>query len=985
MVQRGPVARACSSRGRLLSIPRAAPARLPGVGRRKRSSDDILNGWIERDLTAAARAGELAPAFCAGELVSQLGDIIAAGRAPILVGDPGVGKSSLVHELLRRVHAPRPEMDELTSSAPGVPSAQLLARLGDRRVVQISLRRRAASLRNPRQQMGEEMQKLVDALCASEEPLAPFFRDIHLAYQFDLEPHLETLAIKFDGPILAEGDASLVQILLEYHPELDQHFVTVTVPEPGLDRMQSILERWSHNHAQRTGVRFTPEALLHALYLSHRFLSRSRMPRKAIDLVEQVAATAGGGPVVDVPDVIARFCQGHRVPRPLVDPGVPLDLDAVREQFSSQVLGQPDAVRAVIDIIGLIKAGLSDARRPFAVFLFVGPTGVGKTHLAQLLAEFLFGSKERIIRINMADYADASKAEVLFGDPNGASVQMRGVLTARVSGQPFAVLLLDEFEKAHASIHDRLFQLMDEGAFINGAGESISCRSMIIIATSNAGSEVYRANYFGFAPHAVDLAEKEKELDRRLRETFRFEFLNRFDRIVHFHPLAREHIRTIALRELELIEHRAGITQRNLELDVDEVLLDWVTVQGYHPNFGARFLRRTIERHVVTALAAAVVRESPPPGARLAVAVRAGRVVAFVAHDPTALGGAQPSGPADRREEVALPVGTTERVVQLDEAGMRARAEEILEHVQPLLRALASKQDGRTELLARMNEPGFWEDEEQRAQVVDRFRALDVAIRSEQRMAESFEILRESLHAGDAAQPLRKRLAEPLERAAYALNEWETRRAEEGPGALWIAISNADPLRPAGTWVEDLARLELAWCERLSLDAQVIGYSSTDGNVGRVFLEVEGPGAAAFLAMEHGIHRMHRGSQAPWRATCEIIARRAGATEPALLRSVKSHTGAFDLVVNARGQVHVPARGLVVEILGQRQSSLAQLLADLTDAWQIPAAEPTDIARTYAEGGTGARDPRTGVVAPRLKHVLAGQLDRFLDGWRRRP
>lgn len=958
------------------------------MARRKRSSDEILTGWIERDLTAAARAGELAPAFCVDDLLGQLGDIIAAGRAPILVGDAGVGKSALVHELLRRIHAPRPITTADTDTPVAQPSAQLMARLGDRRVVQISMRRRAASLRNPRQQMGEEMQKLVDALCASEEPIAPFFRDIHLAYQFDLEPHFETLAIKFDGPILAEGDAVLVQILLEYHPELDQHFVTLSVPEPTLDRMQSILDRWNHDHAERAGVRFTPEALSHALYLSHRFLSRSRMPRKAIDLVEQVAATTGRAPTVDVADVIARFCQSHRVPRALVDPSVPLDLDAVREHFANRVLGQPDAVRAVMDIIGLIKAGLSDARRPFAVFLFVGPTGVGKTHLAQLLAEFLFGSNERIIRINMADYADASKAEVLFGDPNGTTAQMRGVLTVRVSGQPFAVLLLDEFEKAHATIHDRLFQLMDEGAFINGAGESISCRSMIIIATSNAGSEVYRANYFGFAPHAVDLSEKEKELDRRLRETFRFEFLNRFDRIVHFHPLAREHIRTIALRELELIQRRAGLTQRNLALDVDEVLLDWVTVQGYHPDFGARFLRRTIERHVVTALAAAVVRENPPSGARLAVTVRTGRVVAFVAHDPTAL--------ESKREEVALPVGTTARILQLDEAGLRASADALIARAEPLLRALVSKQEGRTALLARMNEPGFWEDDDQRAQVVERFRALDVAIRSEQRLAEAFEILREALEVNESGQPLRKRLVEPLERAALALDAWETRLAEEGPSALWIAIANADPLRPASSWVEDLARLELAWCERLGLDVQVIGYSATDGHTGRVFLEVEGPGAAVFLAMEHGIHRLHRGSQAPLRATCEVIPRRAprgdekrddrrGAQADAggLIRAVKSFTGAFGLEVNGRGQVHVPARGLVVEILGHRQPSFAQLLADLAAAWQTPASEPTEIARTYAEGGAGARDPRTGVVAPRLKHVLAGQLDRFLDGWRR--
>ncbi|WP_428267964.1 AAA family ATPase [Haliangium sp.] len=949
------------------------------MGKRKRSFADVLEDWSERDLTAAARAGELAPAFCIDDLLTQLGDILVAGRAPILVGESGVGKSALIHELLRRLHTPSEAVAEAPAARPRL-SEELQARFADRRVLQISMQRRASSLRNPRAQMGEEMLKLVDALCASEEPLVPFFRDIHRAYQFDLEPHFETLGLKFDGPILAEGEASVVQSLLEYHPELDQHFVTLTVPEPDLERMRDVLAQWSEHHAGRAGKPFSPEALSHALYLSHRFLSRSRMPRKAIDLVEQVAATAGRGSEVEVADVLARFCQSHRVPRELVDPGVPLDLDQVRGYFDSRVLGQSDSVRAVIDVIGLIKAGLSDARRPFAVFLFVGPTGVGKTHLAQLLAEFLFGSRERIIRINMADYAEPGKAEVLFGDPNANGAQMRGVLTLRVSGQPFAVLLLDEFEKAHASVHDRLFQLMDEGAFINGAGESVSCRSMIIIATSNAGSEVYRANFFGFAPNTVDIAEKEKELDRRLREIFRFEFLNRFDRIVHFHPLAREHIRTIAVRELELIGTRAGLTQRNLALDVDEVLIDWVTVQGYHPDFGARFLRRTIERHVVTALAAAIVREGPPAGAHITVTVRAGRVVAFVSHDPAAA--------AAKRQEVELPVGTVAHTVNLDEAGLRARAAEILDRATPLLAALTSKQEQRTGLLARMNEPGFWDDQVRRGQVVEQFRSLDVAIRSEQRLAEPLELLGEALTGEETGTPLRKRLAEALERAAHALNEWETRLAEEGPSALWLALGNADPLRPGNTWVEDLTRLELAWCERLGLDAQIVGYALTDGHLARVFIDVEGPGAAAFLTMEEGIHRMHRGVQAPQRVLCELIEKRplpsiGDDTQALRVHAARSQQGLFGLNVEAQGRVRVPERGLVVDVLGSRQRGLEHLLVDLAAAWSAPVVENPELARVYAEGGTGARDPRTGVVAPRLKHVLAGQLDRFLEGWRR--
>lgn len=145
--------------------------------------------------------------------------------------------------------------------------------------------------------------------------------------------------------------------------------------------------------------------------------------------------------------------------------------------------------------------------------------------------------------------------------------------------QQFLTININEFEKAHPKVHDRFLQLIDEGAFINGAGETVSCRSMIIIVTSNSGAEVYRGQTIGFSPTG-DLTAMDKEVDRRLSETFRFEFLNRFDQMVHFHPLCRNHIRTIALREIEQHGQRAGFKQRRLFLDVNESVLDWVTVRG---------------------------------------------------------------------------------------------------------------------------------------------------------------------------------------------------------------------------------------------------------------------------------------------------------------------------------------------------------------------------------------------------------------------
>src|SRR5262249_50787537 len=197
----------------------------------------------------------------------------------------------------------------------------------------------------------------------------------------------------------------------------------------------------------------------------------------------------------------------------------------------------------------------------------------------------------------MADFQNETDAYTLFGNPDSYQPRSRrGLLTVRVTGYPFGVLLLDEFEKAHAKVHDRFLQLIDEGAFINSAGETISCRSMIIIATSTAGSEISRGGGWGF-PRPADLNALDQELDRILTKHFRIEFLNRFDQIVHFHPLSRDEIRSIALREIEALRDRAGVRTRGIELVADEGMLDWLTAHGYDPHFGARFLKRTIERY----------------------------------------------------------------------------------------------------------------------------------------------------------------------------------------------------------------------------------------------------------------------------------------------------------------------------------------------------------------------------------------------------
>ena len=916
--------------------------------------ESVVRSWTERDLSAAAAADLLPPAFEAEDTLRRIGDVISAGRHPILGGESGVGKSATINELVRRVHEGK-----------GPPQ------LRGKRIVQFSLRTRMSGLTKP-EQMRPEMQKLVDALLKLDGAVVPFFRDLHLAYEFDLEPQLEALGMRSKGPILGEGEGATLNSMLEHTPALEQYYVALPLHEPDLATMERILAAWSEEQA-RKGKRFDSSALKESLQLAHRFLARARLPRKVLDFLGQVGSLVEGDRAVTDADVIDRFFQSYRVPRFLIDPSVGFDIDATERMFRSKVLGQNEAVRTVVRMISLIKAGLSDTRRPFGAFLFVGPTGVGKTHIAQLLAEFLFGDKGRMVRINMADYQNPGDAYTLFGNPDGYNArQRRGVLTLRLMGHPFAVLLLDEFEKAHEKVHDRFLQLMDEGAFINGTGETVPARSMIIIATSNAGAEIYRGQAIGFAPKA-DLAAMDRELDRILHRTFRIEFLNRFDQVVHFHPLTREDIRIIALREVEHLRDRAGLKARGLTLEVDDAILDWLTAHGYDPHFGARFLRRTIERTVTTAVAEVIVRESLEPGTRIALGIRGQNVIARVVERPLKDKDGKPP-------PVRLPLGTAEQVRTLDRKSMRAEADALLSRAAPYLERLRARRDEASVLLSEMNAEGFWDDKPSAQQVLERFRVVDVAVQVESRLATPLAQLDDMRDGRSSSEAF----ARTLERAARSLQQWEERTAEEGPSACFVVLRNGDPLESAKDWLVEMVEMERAWCARLHLAAEVVAYGLSEDSLSRVVLEVEGPGAATYLGMEQGVHRLHRTERGDLRVRVDVVAANASSSEAMAGRvtPVRPRRGLLGVEVTCVGRVEHEEHGLVLDFQGGHVDTLSRILASLDDSRDALVA-PAPIARIYAHGGSGARDPRTSAIVPRYKDVMKGKLDPLLEGWRR--
>jgi ATP-dependent Clp protease ATP-binding subunit ClpC len=592
---------------------------------------NIFKPWLESNLTAEARAGRLAPAFEVDDEVRAICDQIATGRHPILTGPPGVGKTAIVHEFVRRTAR-----------------STTIERLTGRRMLQLSLHKRIGALAN-RHQLAGEFSKLIEGVRKLRRPPVLFIRDLQVAYRCDLEDELALLASLPNTVLIGEGDDAVISEMLEYTSILQQSFVRVTIDEPNLARTERLLVAWAEACARDGRGQYTPEALAQALTLTYRFVPRARFPRKAVDLLTQSRADAGTRCAVTADAVNRRFSAAHRIPRVLADPTLRLDLPRIRRSLEAALIGQPEAVEAIVDAVGVLKSGLADIHRPLAAILLVGPTGVGKTYIAQLLAQLLFGGRERMVRINMADFGDAGDADRLFGNPDtrGSYEHVgRGILTARLASHAFGVVLLDEFEKAHLAVHDRFLQLLDEGAFVNGDGETVHCRSLMFVATSNAGYERNAAAGFGFGSELDN--GHEKRANRRLEASFRFELINRFDRIVHFAPLTRDHARRITVLALRQIQERTGLRQRRLILEVETGLLDWLVHRGYDPARGARYLRHTIERYVTAALARLIVACDPPFGSRIRLMVRGDAVLARASSAPKARAGDRAAVPASR-------------------------------------------------------------------------------------------------------------------------------------------------------------------------------------------------------------------------------------------------------------------------------------------------------------------------------------------------
>jgi ATP-dependent Clp protease ATP-binding subunit ClpC len=407
------------------------------------------------------------------------------------------------------------------------------------------------------------------------------------------------------GEVLAIAECTPEQIsaIERDEPHLLAAFQQLRLAERNAEQTYAILRRVLEaapgKPATDAVANVTALTRLHRVH--QRYAAYSANPGRPLRFLKNLLADQFPDKQLTDSQVISGFSRETGLPAVLLDDEVPLDLESTINWFGGHVIGQTEAVQCVVDLLVMIKARLSRPRKPLASFLFIGPTGTGKTEMAKTLARFLFGDPTRLVRFDLNEFSDPISVQRLIGGCQAGSPE--GLLTARIREQPFSVVLLDEFEKADPSFFDLLLQILGDGRLTDAAGRVADFCNSVIVMTSNLGAEGFQRGPTGFRPEGATSPEAQAHFADAVRKFLRPEIYNRLDAIVPFHALPPDIVLSIAQRHLDLLRQRDGIRLRSITWQMGTEVADFLASKGYHPRYGARPLKRVVERELLVPLA----------------------------------------------------------------------------------------------------------------------------------------------------------------------------------------------------------------------------------------------------------------------------------------------------------------------------------------------------------------------------------------------
>lgn len=580
----GPARLARIARVELATLPVAVdlktPKQLAMEDLEKESPTDKVLREVGTNLTQA----QFPPAYEVSEVVEKLAEALV-GRTPqsvLLVGPSGVGKTAVFHELVRRRH------DFQLRETPfwATSGARLIAGMTGFGMWQERCRNlvREASALKAILHLGNLVELVeVGKAGGSGFGIAAFLR-----------PYL----VRGDVLAVAECTPQQFALLEREQPQLVSVFHSLQLEEPDADRGRKILAQVAARH--KHGQRLTPGGLDALDRLHRRYATYSSYPGRPLRFLKTLLDDRSAGDSITPVEVTAAFSRETGLPQFLLDDAEQIDLAETNEWFGRRVLGQGQAVDLIVDLLAMVKAGLTRPGRPIASLLFIGPTGVGKTEMAKSLAEFFYQDQGRMVRFDMSEYADPLAVNQLIGAGFGSE----GLLTSKVREQPFGVVLFDEFEKAHPLFFDLLLQILGEGRLTDAGGRLANFSNAVIVMTSNLGAEQFQQGNIGFGEKSTAGEQAQAHFLRHVRDFLRPELFNRIDRVVPFLPLSEAIILRIAQRELADLARRDGLACRNIKLEQSEELARWVARIGFDVRYGARPLKRAIERNLLAPLAA---------------------------------------------------------------------------------------------------------------------------------------------------------------------------------------------------------------------------------------------------------------------------------------------------------------------------------------------------------------------------------------------
>ena len=553
-----------------------------------------------KNLTKLAKEGKLDPVIGRHKEVKRIMQVLArrSKSNPCLVGDPGVGKTAVVEGLAQEIA-----------------SGNVPTQLQDVQIYTIDMGALVAGSRY-RGDFEERMKKLVKEV-TSRNDVVIFLDEIHTVVGAGAaEGSID--ASNMLKPALARGEMRVIGATtfdeyrkhIEKDPALERRFQPVQVDPPSLEHTLEILHGLRPALEKHHDCSIDDEALQAAVKLSDRYVSDRQMPDKAIDLIDEAGAYLSISPEEDTPvtpdgkkrvtvSIVEKVCaQSSNVPVERVGTDDAERLLGMEEHLRLRVVGQDEALSSMSRSIRRARSGLGDPRRPLGSFLFLGPTGVGKTEAAKALAEFLFGSEEKLISLDMSEFQAAHDISKLLGAPPGyIGHDEPGQLTERVRRNPYSVILFDEVEKAHPDIFNTLLQVLEEGRITDAKGRTVDFKNTIVIMTSNLGSDRFGKAALGFAKVTDGTQRHDRETRESAKKFFKPELLNRLDELIVFGALQPAEIKTITSKFLEVLSKRL-FSASSISLFIAPAALELLATEGFDELYGARPLRRTVQRLV---------------------------------------------------------------------------------------------------------------------------------------------------------------------------------------------------------------------------------------------------------------------------------------------------------------------------------------------------------------------------------------------------